>query len=158
MNRTIIATVFALTSAAAIAQTAPPPSAPTTPPAAPATPAPGTAAPARPTVAPSPTEMTPPTWSEAQAASEFRASKLIGMAVYNTKDERIGDVNDLIVSDSGSVTHAVIGVGGFLGMGEKRVAVNMKSLKVNRDKDGNVRVWLDSTTDQLKAAPDYKYM
>ena len=53
----------------------------------------------------------------------WRASKLMGLDVYNENNEKLGDVNEIILDKSGKVTAVVIGVGGFLGMGEHDVAV-----------------------------------
>ena len=62
-------------------------------------------------------------------AGEWRASKLIGVNVYNSANEKIGDINELILDSSGKVANVIIGVGGFLGMGEHDVAVSMDKLK-----------------------------
>lgn len=59
----------------------------------------------------------------------WRASKLMGLDVYNEANEKLGDVNELILDMSGKVTAVVIGVGGFLGMGEHDVAVSMDKLR-----------------------------
>jgi sporulation protein YlmC with PRC-barrel domain len=59
----------------------------------------------------------------------WRASKLMGLDVYNDNNEKLGDVNEIILDKSGKVTAVVIGVGGFLGMGEHDVAVSMDKLK-----------------------------
>src|SRR6202789_1637131 len=60
---------------------------------------------------------------------EWRASKLIGANVYNDANEKIGDINDVILDKSGKVENVVLGVGGFLGMGEHYVAVAYDKLK-----------------------------
>jgi sporulation protein YlmC with PRC-barrel domain len=60
---------------------------------------------------------------------EWRASKLVGVNVYNDVNEKIGDINDVILDRSGKVENVVLGVGGFLGMGEHYVAVTYDSLK-----------------------------
>ena len=60
---------------------------------------------------------------------EFRSSKLIGVNVYNDNNEKVGDIQELIVDKSGKVDNVVLGVGGFLGMGEHYVAVPMEKLK-----------------------------
>jgi sporulation protein YlmC with PRC-barrel domain len=59
----------------------------------------------------------------------WRASKLMGLDVYNEGNEKLGDINELILDNSGKVTAVVIGVGGFLGMGEHDIAVSMDKLK-----------------------------
>jgi sporulation protein YlmC with PRC-barrel domain len=60
---------------------------------------------------------------------EWRASKLSGVAVYNEANEKIGDINDVILDKSGKATNVILGVGGFLGMGEHYVAVKFDRLK-----------------------------
>jgi sporulation protein YlmC with PRC-barrel domain len=60
---------------------------------------------------------------------EWRASKLVGVNVYNDANEKIGDINDVILDKSGKVENVVLGVGGFLGMGEHYVAVAYDKLK-----------------------------
>ena len=56
-------------------------------------------------------------------AGMWRATKLEGLDVYNNADEKIGDINEMILDQSGKVTAVVLGVGGYLGMGEHYVAV-----------------------------------
>jgi sporulation protein YlmC with PRC-barrel domain len=60
---------------------------------------------------------------------QWRSSKLIGVNVYNDNNEKIGDIQELSVDKSGKVDNVVLGVGGFLGMGEHYVAVPMEKLK-----------------------------
>jgi sporulation protein YlmC with PRC-barrel domain len=60
---------------------------------------------------------------------EWRASKLVGVNVYNDANEKIGDINDVILDKSGKVENVVLGVGGFLGMGEHYVAIAYDKLK-----------------------------
>jgi sporulation protein YlmC with PRC-barrel domain len=60
---------------------------------------------------------------------QWRASKLIGLKVYNDSNERLGDINELILDNNGKVNAVVVGVGGFLGMGEHDIAVSMDKLK-----------------------------
>ena len=60
---------------------------------------------------------------------KWRASKLMGLDVYNEANEKLGDINELIVDKDGKVNAVVIGVGGFLGMGEHDIAVTMDKLK-----------------------------
>jgi len=67
--------------------------------------------------------------SKLNLKGNWRASKLMGLDVYNEKNEKLGDVNEIILEKSGKVTAVVIGVGGFLGMGEHDVAVSMDKLK-----------------------------
>lgn len=86
--------------------------------------------------APATTEMKSPTKPvEAAAATtaatqgQWRASKLVGVDVYNAANEKIGDINELIVDGSGQVDIVVIGVGGFLGLGEHNVGIPLEQVK-----------------------------
>jgi sporulation protein YlmC with PRC-barrel domain len=60
---------------------------------------------------------------------QWRSSKLIGVDVYDEANEKVGDIEELILDKSGKVEHVVLGVGGFLGMGEHYVAVAFDKLK-----------------------------
>ena len=75
----------------------------------------------------------------------WRTSKLVGLDVYNEANEKIGDINEILVDSSGKVAGVVIGVGGFLGMGEHDVAVSMDKLKF-------VERGAATTTDRTRAA------
>ena len=58
------------------------------------------------------------------------ASNLIGQTVVNSQDESIGDINDLVTDESGKVIAVLVGTGGFLGLGEKDVALGYQDLKI----------------------------
>ena len=81
---------------------------------------------------------------------EWRASKLVGVNVYNEANEKIGDINDVILDKSGKVENVVLGVGGFLGMGEHYVAVAYDKLKWS---DEPPRSTSASTTTSSTARP-----
>ena len=98
----------ALLSAPALAQTSPAPSA--TPNAASST-------------------MSAGNWMTQERAGQWRASKIEGLNVYNDANEKIGDISELLVDQTGKVEAVVIGVGGFLGMGEHDVAVPFDQIK-----------------------------
>jgi sporulation protein YlmC with PRC-barrel domain len=59
----------------------------------------------------------------------WRGSKLIGVDVYNEQNEKIGDIDEILLDHSGKVAGVVIGVGGFLGIGERKIMVEMTKLK-----------------------------
>ncbi|MGN6284600.1 MAG: PRC-barrel domain-containing protein [Afipia sp.] len=99
----------ALASGAAYAQTATTPSTTT-----PSATAPSTAAPSA---------------SSQNFSDDWRASKIIGLSVYNDANEKLGSISELITDKSGKITAAVIGVGGFLGVGQHDIAVNFDQLK-----------------------------
>ena len=87
---------------------------------------------------------------------ELTASGIESATVYGRGDETVGTVSSLNVSDDGKITEAVIDVGGFLGMGAHTVLVPFNQLTVLRETNGSdLRVYLDTTKDQLKAMPEY---
>lgn len=98
-----------------------------------------------------------PEWQWNPASAEWRTSKLMGAKVSNTVGEIIGDINDVLIDKDGSVAAAVIGVGGFLGMGERHAAVPFSSLQLTRDANNEPLVRVNLTKDQLKAAPEWKW-
>jgi len=69
------------------------------------------------------------TISESSLRGDWRASKVAGLNVYNEKNESIGAINDLLMDKSGNIKAVVLGVGGFLGMGEHLVAVPFDKIK-----------------------------
>ena len=82
------------------------------------------------------------------------ASDIYKADVYDNAEDKIGVVTDLIIDNSGNVTTAVVGVGGFLGAGKKDVAVPFKDLKVV-SRDGRDWLVLNQTKEELKTAPAY---
>jgi sporulation protein YlmC with PRC-barrel domain len=133
--------------------------------------------------------------SQPKGERTWRASKLVGLNVYNDRNESIGSINDLITDQKGAIQSVIIGIGGFLGVGEHLVAVSFDKLKFSsepviyagasnagsRDSPPSnttgaatttgagasppVRAsrWypdhavFNSTKDELKAAPEFKY-
>ena len=69
------------------------------------------------------TTVTTTNWMTQEAPGQWRASKLIGLNVYNNDNEKIGDISELIVDRAGKIEAIVVGAGGFLGLGEHDVAV-----------------------------------
>ena len=91
-----------------------------------------------------------------QKTDDMLASAIIGKSAYNSQDESIGEVNDLVTDRSGKILAALIGVGGFLGIGEKDVAVRFEDLKFARDENNNLKVVLNINKETLASAPDYR--
>lgn len=79
--------------------------------------------------------------------------ELLGRAVYNDKNERLGEVNDIIVSPKRTVSWAIIGVGGFLDIAKKDVAIPMDQLKMTGDRF----VLTGATKAVVEALPPFKY-
>ena len=83
------------------------------------------------------------------------ASSIIGQTVYDTANNNLGAVNDIVLGEDGSMDAVVIGVGGFLGLGQKNVAVAIDAISQTTDENGNPKLVLDSTKDELDAAPQF---
>jgi len=90
-----------------------------------------------------------------QSAGEQSASSIIGLKVQNGFGDKLGDINYLVLDSTGKVSTAVIGVGGFLGVGEKNVGVPYGDLKFTNDKNGAQIAIVDATKDSLSSAPNY---
>ena len=88
-------------------------------------------------------------------SGELKAEELIGTKVYGANDENIGEISDIILSQDGKVDSFVLDVGGFLGMGEKPVAIGFDKLAFMTDKDGNKYLYTKFTKEQLEAQPAY---
>jgi sporulation protein YlmC with PRC-barrel domain len=73
--------------------------------------------------------MTPAAASDTSFQGNWRASKVVGLSVYNDSNESLGSINDLLMDKSGNIKGVVIGVGGFLGVGEHLVAVPLDKIK-----------------------------
>ncbi len=91
----------------------------------------------------------------AQSGTDTLASNMIGQTVVNPQNETVGDVDDLVMDRSGRVTAAVIGVGGFLGIGEKSVGVPIESLSPQRTEDGDVQLVTMLSREELEQAPEF---
>jgi hypothetical protein len=84
-----------------------------------------------------------------------RVSSILGRAVLDGKGTEIGPIVDVLVDGHGRPRVAVIDVGGFLGIGVRRVAVAWETLRFERV-DGAARITEDLTMDEVAAAPEYK--
>ena len=87
---------------------------------------------------------------------ELSVNDLINKSVKNANNETVGDINDLRIGADGNIAAVVIGVGGFLGLGEKNVALPYEQLSFTRDGDGNLVVTANVTKDSLQSAPEWK--
>jgi sporulation protein YlmC with PRC-barrel domain len=86
---------------------------------------------------------------------DIRAEELVGTTVYGANDETIGEIGDIVLTSDGKIDAYVIDVGGFLGMGEKEVAIGSDNLSFMADKDGNKYLYTTFTKEQLEAVPTY---
>lgn len=121
---------------------------------------------------------TPPAVAKMAHKGEWRASKVIGLDVYNQQKEKIGDINEVLISPTGELLGFVVGVGGFLGMGEHDVLMRSNEVKFMGEgtapypgntgstaataRTGDAKWYPDhaivsATKEQLKALPQFKY-
>lgn len=87
-------------------------------------------------------------------SDKLSADNLIGRTVYGANDENIGEISDVLLAND-KVDGFVLDVGGFLGMGEKSVAVSSDNLDIMADANGEVTVFTPFTEEQLKNQPEY---
>lgn len=86
-------------------------------------------------------------------ATGHRASKLIDREIVNEANETVGTIDDLVITRDDRVLYAIVSVGGFLGMGERLVAVPYDELTMRNDNF----VMRDASKDSLKQRPEFKY-
>lgn len=86
---------------------------------------------------------------------ELSADNLIGRTVYSSNDENIGEVGDVLLTSDNKVEGFILDVGGFLGMGEKQVAISPENLEIMANADGELTIFTPFTKDQLEAQKEY---
>ena len=92
-----------------------------------------------------------------QDKATFLASAIIGGSVYSPSNESVGDVNDLVIKPTGEIEAVVVGVGGFIGIGEKNVAIALNRFTMEPTEDlASTKLVLNATKDELQAAPAFK--
>src|SRR5260221_5065512 len=80
--------------------------------------------------------------------------QVLGQAVFNDKNERIGAVDDIVIAPDKAISYAIIGAGGFLGVGRHDVAIPVSQIK--QQSDGKF-ILAGATKDALKAMPPFEY-
>lgn len=149
-----------LSASAALAQTTPAPATTTTVP--PMTAAPSAMAPAADGIRMSGAGMTTATSSAVVVRfigvqpTDTVASRIRGTDVYNNQNEKLGDIEDFIIKDGKTISGVILGVGGFLGIGERYVAIEPSSLTLVKDGDG-FKAMIDTNKDALNDAPKFDY-
>ena len=89
------------------------------------------------------------------ASKTVLATSFIGSAVYTGANENVGDINDLIFDDKGMIQAVIVGVGGFLGMGEKDVALPLEKITVAKDENNAVKLTIQASREDLEKAPAF---
>ena len=77
-------------------------------------------------------------------------------SVYDPNNNKVGEVMDVLVASDGKIDALIIGVGGFLGAGEKDVAVSFGAVRKTK-KDNGIVLTMNASKEELKAAPGFKY-
>jgi sporulation protein YlmC with PRC-barrel domain len=96
-----------------------------------------------------------PTTDAGTATAQISADDLLDEKVLNDANESIGEVEDVLIDNTGKVAAVIVGAGGFLGLGEKSVALAFDKLKFARDDDNELVVKTDMRKEDLEAAPTY---
>jgi sporulation protein YlmC with PRC-barrel domain len=89
------------------------------------------------------------------AGKSVLATSFIGSSVYTATDENIGDINDMIFDDKGAIQAVVVGVGGFLGMGEKDVALPLEKIRLTKDENNALKLTIQASREELENAPAF---
>jgi len=100
-----------------------------------------------------------PGFVQSQHATDWRGAKLIGTIIYGPDNASIGAINDILISNDGKVRAVVIGVGGFVGVGEKNVAMPLDALTISRKPESSSidKITVSYSKDDLKNAPQFAY-
>lgn len=93
----------------------------------------------------------------AQQANDRLASRLIGLNIKNPANDTIGEIYDVVLTDSNAIRAYIVSVGGFLGIGTRYVAIDPKAITFDRQDEKNWTATMNVNKDQLRAAPEYKW-
>jgi sporulation protein YlmC with PRC-barrel domain len=88
--------------------------------------------------------------------ADFMASNLIGADVYNNQNEKLGEIQDLVIDNGKTIAGVVVSVGGFIGLGESYVVLDPATIVVNKV-NGSWQAFVDTSKDTLKSAPKFAY-
>ncbi|WP_170317797.1 PRC-barrel domain-containing protein [Paroceanicella profunda] len=103
------------------------------------------------------TLMSAPEGYKETPADQIKSDALIGAPVYDAEDAEIGEVTEIVMNEDGAAQKAIVDVGGFLGLGAKRVSVEFKELQIMQGEDENdLRIYVQTTGEQLKEMPTYE--
>ncbi len=102
-------------------------------------------------------DTTTETYTTSKPADAFYVDDLIGTNVKSLVGEKdLGEINDLIIDKDGQIVAAIVDVGGFLGMGQKSVAIDWKAVERTVDKDGKHVLHVNATEQSLNDTPEYQ--
>jgi sporulation protein YlmC with PRC-barrel domain len=110
-----------------------------------------------PTAQSAPSKVEPARFMPTMPADATTVTNYYKQSVYDPSNNKVGDILDLMVEKDGRITAAMVGVGGFLGVGEKNVAIPFDALTVSQ-KNNQWHLTLNTTKDALKSAPGFTYV
>ena len=90
-----------------------------------------------------------------QQDGQILASNVMSQTVYDSSGNNLGSVNDIVLDKDGKMVAVVIGVGGFLGIGQKNVAVSIEAINRTTDANGNLKLVLNASKDEIDHAPAF---
>lgn len=93
--------------------------------------------------------------AKVDAGKAVLATRFIGSSVYTAGSENVGDINDLVFDEKGNIQAAIVGVGGFLGMGEKDVALPLDKITVIKDETNAIKLTVLASRQDLERAPAF---
>jgi sporulation protein YlmC with PRC-barrel domain len=95
------------------------------------------------------------TFLSVQASNQWLSTQLVGVAVYDSANEKIGAISNLVIDQSGTIQAIVIGVGGFLGVGTKDIAVSLNKMTIIRE-DGGDKAIAQLSKPEIELAPSFQ--
>ncbi|MEO1694381.1 MAG: PRC-barrel domain-containing protein [Pseudomonadota bacterium] len=95
-------------------------------------------------------------FTKVESMEGVRVNQLIGASIMNAQNESIGDINDIVLAGGGEVDQVIVGVGGFLGLGERNVALKLRELQMMTNADGDLRLMTQLTQKDLEAVEAYE--
>jgi sporulation protein YlmC with PRC-barrel domain len=89
--------------------------------------------------------------------TDMRMSQLIGSDIRNLENDDVGEIEDIIFDHNRNLRAVIVSVGGFLGIGQRQVAIDPSSIVVSRNEDGDVEAVMNTTRDDLRNAPEFRF-
>jgi sporulation protein YlmC with PRC-barrel domain len=104
-----------------------------------------------------PSHVTPMTGTflSVQSSNQWRSTQMLGMPVFDRAGEKIGSIGDLVIGQDGAIQAIVIALGGFLGVGEKNIAVSLREMTISRDGTGD-RATVKLSKPEIERAPGFQ--
>ena len=102
------------------------------------------------------TEVEPQEGYQRVSAGLITADDLQGASVYGSNNERVADVDEVLMTPEGKVERLVVNVGGFVGIGSRNIAIDMNEVDIHKDANNDVRVYIPMNEQELRQMPEYK--